>query len=189
MARTRGTRHAKVRAMQARRILVGVGLSAVMAVSFACSGGTATVGGDGGGGDGGCIDPVEGSNCSTSDVACQPPGDICCVGYSWMCFNGQWKKMGVGCACQVEAGLPEGGPFACGGTTCDSPGQVCVDQAPGIALPDGGVPPDSYSCGSLPAACAGDPTCACVSAHDPCSTQLSGCDESGGAITVHCMGQ
>jgi hypothetical protein len=143
-----------------------------------------------GGSDGGCIAPVEGASCSQSDVACQPPGDICCVGYAWMCQNGQWTKAGVGCACQVEAGVPDGGPFACGpSATCNSSTQYCVDQAPGIAFPDGGTPPDSYTCNSLPTACALDPTCACVTAHNACPTSVASCDDTGGQVTVHCMGQ
>ena len=141
-------------------------------------------GGDGATGDGGCIAPTEGASCSPNDVACQPPGDVCCVGYAWMCQNGVWVKAGVGCACYV------GGPFACGpSTTCNSKQQYCVDQAPGIALPDGGTPPDSYSCGSMPADCASYPTCACVTAHNPCPTQVSSCTENNGEVTVHCMGQ
>jgi hypothetical protein len=154
----------------------------------ACSGTPASPpdgGGDGSTvGDGGCIAPTEGASCSSNDVACQPPGDVCCVGYAWMCQNGAWTKAGVGCACYV------GQPFACGGSTsCNSKSQYCVDQAPGVALPDGGVPPDSYSCDSMPAECASFPTCACVTAHNPCPTALAGCDESNGEVTVHCMGQ
>ena len=152
---------------------------------FACSGNSTTP--IDGGSDGGCITPTEGQSCSTSDVACQPPGDICCVGYAWMCSNGTWTKAGVGCACQVEAGLSD---FACGPSAmCSAQAQTCIDQAPGIAYPDGGVPPDSYSCTALPSACANDRTCACVTAHDPCPTAVASCDDTGGAVTVHCMGQ
>jgi hypothetical protein len=73
----------------------------VFGFACACSGTTATTKSDAST-DGGCIDVVEGTSCSSSDVACQPPGDICCVGYSWVCNGGTWFKAGVGCACQVS---------------------------------------------------------------------------------------
>jgi len=170
-----------------RSSLLPFGLSAFVVIAAGCSGTPSTPidgGGDSStGGDGGCISPTEGASCSPNDVACQP-ADICCTGYSWMCQNAVWAKAGVGCACFV------GGPFACGpSATCNSKSQFCVDQAPGIALPDGGTPPDSFSCSSLPAECTSYPTCACVSQHDPCPTSLASCDDSNGEVTVHCMGQ
>ncbi len=157
-------------------------------VAVGCSGSPSNVGDAGG--DGGCIPPTEGAPCTTSEVACQPPGDICCVGYSWMCQNGVWTKAGVGCACQVDASVKyDAGPFACGGTTCNSGSQMCIDQAPGIMGPDGSTLPDSFSCANIPAACAATPTCACVTTHGACITGVSSCDETNGQITVHCMGQ
>jgi len=136
-------------------------------------------------GDGGCIDPVEGTSCSANDVACQPQGNVCCIGYEWACQSGAWTKLGVGCACQAA----DAGPFACGSATC-SGSEYCVDQAPGIALPDGGTPPDSFTCSELPPACEATPTCSCVKANGACApTQVASCDESNGQVTVHCLGE
>jgi hypothetical protein len=138
---------------------------------------------DGNVGDGGCIEPTVGASCGTGDKACQPLGDPCCVGYAWICQNGAWDKAGLGCACHV-------GAFSCGASaTCSSNSQMCVDQAPGIAFPDGSVPPDSFTCDALPAACVSDPTCACVTAQHPCPTQVASCDITGSGVTVHCMGE
>ncbi len=160
--------------------------SFVFVALVACSGTTAPIGGDAST-DGGCIQPVEGASCSSNDVACQPPGNICCVGYSWMCQNGSWFKAGVGCACQVTV---DAGPFACGPSlTCDGTQKICIDQAPGIAYADGGTPPDSFSCNPIPSACLSTPTCACVVAQKPCPTQVSSCDDTSGGVKVYCMGQ
>lgn len=170
------------------RFVVSSGVVAVVAaVALAC-GSSGSTDSDAGG-DGGCTEPTEGTSCSANDVACQPQGDICCIGYSWICQNGVWTKASVGCACQT--GLGDGGPFACGPTTtCSSATQYCDDQPPGIALPDGGVPPDSYTCVALPAECASNPTCACVESHGACSPNtVASCDESAGQVTVHCLGQ
>jgi len=160
-----------------------------LAVTIACGGNGTTIS-DAGSDGAACITPVEGASCSPNDTACEPPGDVCCIGYAWICQNGAWTKASVGCACLTDSG-GGGGPFACGpSTTCSSGSRYCVDQAPGIALPDGGTPPDSYSCDALPPACQTNPTCACVKANGACSpTAVASCDESSGQVTVHCMGE
>jgi len=179
-----------------RAPLLFVVLGTALTALFAGCSGTSASPVDGGGGDGGCITPTAGASCSSNDVACQPPGDICCVGYSWMCQNGAWVKAGVGCACQVDASVTfDAGPFKCGSSaTCISGTEFCVDQAAGVdsgqSPPDGGtVAQDSYSCAPLPSACVADPTCACVTTHGGCPTQVLSCTETNGQVTVHCMGQ
>ena len=170
-------------------------VSRVLAVAFigvsvfvGCSGAIPNDG-DGGvtRGDGGCFYPVQGAKCSTGDVSCVQ-GNPCCDG-KWDCTNGRWNLLMFGCAClPADAGW-DAGPFVCGGATCTA-SQMCVDQAPGIAFPDGGTPPHSYSCSGIPSACAPNPTCACVKANGACApTGLASCDENAGHITVHCLGQ
>jgi hypothetical protein len=145
--------------------------------------------------DGGCITPTVGQACTTSELACQPH-DPCCAGYEWTCdvSTGTWQQVGLGCACAVEAGLPEAGPFTCGTATC--PGaDFCEDHPPGIRNPDGSVPPDSYECNPIPSSCSATPTCACIeatlSSSDPCSTQPSvnaTCTDDAGHVIIHCIG-
>ena len=178
-------------------------------LAVACGGATnADVGGDpdassdsASNGDGGCINPTEGQACAPADRACSPGGDICCIGYAWLCDGSthKWTKAGVGCAClppPMDAGTDadaharnDGGPWACGTTTC-SAAQFCEDHPPGIRFPDGGVPPDAYDCTLLPQACRANPTCACVKAAigNTGACMVASCDESDGHVEVHCLG-
>jgi hypothetical protein len=160
--------------------------STVVASENGGAGGSATTSSSGGTG-GGCITPTVGQACGASDLACQP-ADPCCTGYEWVCTEGEWQKEGLGCACQAMM------PFPCGTTTCQG-GQICEDQPPGVAVPDGGTPPDSYTCVPVPSACAASPSCACIGdalpSSDPCSpkTPLVTCTEDGaGHVTLHCLG-
>lgn len=162
------------------------------AVVAAC--GSTTISGSGGQsstttGAGGCIQPTEGDACTATDVACQPD-DVCCAGYEWGCSSGAWTKYGLGCACYPDT-------FACGKLLCTE-GQICVNRPPGVAFPDAGQPPpDAYlTCENAPAACTGQPTCACAAdsrpSTDPCSTKIAGvtcADDGAGHVTLHCMGQ
>ena len=161
------------------------------------SGGDAHAGGDASpeaGGDGGCINPTVGEACTSPQTACQP-SDPCCAGYVWVCTGAPatWQKEGLGCACTV--GLGDGGPFACGSTTCASD-QFCEVQPPGIAFADGSTPPTAYTCMDLPVQCAGSPTCACIEStlgsQDTCSTQTPGVsciDDGAGHVTIDCLGE
>ena len=70
--------------------------------------------------------------------------------------------------------------FACGERTCDSRTQFCEAFQAGVALPDGGMPPTSYTCSPIPAACAATPDCACITA----GTSGVTCAEPKGRVTV-----
>lgn len=171
--------------------------SAITVLLFAACGGTDSSllggGGDGGfsldgaggdgsaHGDGGCIDPTEGQSCGKGDVACSS-GDPCCVGYAWACIDGKWNKEGLGCACMAK---PDAGPFACGDKTCE-PGEFCEVQPPGIAFEDGGTPPTSYTCRTIPSECSASPSCACIEAKESCS--VGSCSIDGSNVTVSCIG-
>lgn len=145
-------------------------------------------GGDARLGDGGCLadEPVEGSACASGQSVCSR-GDPCCIGYMWSCDTsaGVWRKLGLGCACRPPV---DAGSFTCGTRTCGG-ASVCLDQAPGIRYADGGTPPNSYSCADLPAQCRSTPTCACVLPLAPSSCLVPRCQESGGHVTLYCMGQ
>lgn len=148
-------------------------------------------------GDGGCLvqEPAEGTACGPGQSVCST-GDACCVGYVWGCdaTTHKWKKWGLGCACRLDAGhdapaIPiDAGPFACGNVTCGG-SQYCTDHPPGIRGPDGSTFPDAYNCDPLPAACSGNPTCACVVPTLGGSCQVASCSASGGHVTVTCLGQ
>jgi hypothetical protein len=147
------------------------------------------------GGDGGCIDPTAGAACTSAQAACQP-ADPCCAGYVWLCTGSPatWQKEGLGCACTVNP-PGDGGPFACGTTTCAGD-QFCEVQPPGIAFADGSTPPTAYTCASTPAQCAASPTCACIEstlgAQDTCSTHTPGvsCNDDGAwHVTIDCLGE
>jgi hypothetical protein len=84
--------------------------------------------------------------------------------------------------------------YACGSGTCMTGQTLCYSYAPGT--PGGGPP--SRSCTPIPAACAGNPTCACVC--PPFGSPPIGCRYVGGAggsctcsetdgLTVSCAGQ
>lgn len=157
-------------------------------VVVAC--GTSNTDGDGGTlirGDGGCFYPKEGALCNSSDVSCIQ-GNPCCDG-KWQCTNGKWTLLMFGCACQMADAAPvdsgfDAGPFACGGQTC-SPSQYCEDRGPGIAEAS-----DSFSCVSIPTACAATPTCACLKANGACMpTMVTQCTENAGHVTVNCLGE
>lgn len=83
--------------------------------------------------------------------------------------------------------LPQGS-FACGGSTCTDGAQYCLETSPGIPQVDGGGS-NSYACDGLPAACALDPTCACVRANSPaCPGMEISCSDTGGRVTRYCGG-
>jgi hypothetical protein len=99
-----------------------------------------------------------------------------------------WVQAGLGCACV--------GSFPCGNLTCN-PTQYCTDTPPGVNPFDGGPPPDSYQCVAIPSACVATPTCACIGATIPSSTQCSTqppnyatcVEDDAGYVTIHCLGQ
>jgi hypothetical protein len=146
---------------------------------------------DGGGsGDGGCIDPVEGAACTSTDQACPPVGNICCIGYVWQCSGGAWTKLGLGCACQIDdagADAPSDAPFACGTSTCSST-EMCTSRPPGIPT-DASPPPTFYACESIPAACASTPTCDCIRANIGPNCSVTNCSvDVNGDVHVECLG-
>lgn len=147
-------------------------------------------GGDGGGkhdgssGDGGaCVHPVLDESCTTSQKVCGQvgQGNPCCDA-AWRCIDGKWQSLAADCACEET--------ITCGDKTCTA-GQYCQVQPPGIALEDGGVPPTSYECVNVPAACAGNDTCACLENSPPCL--VASCTDSNGEVatlpTVNCVGE
>jgi hypothetical protein len=69
--------------------------------------------------------------------------------------------------------------FACGTTICTSDHSLCYAYLPGV--PGGG---QSRSCMALPAACAGNPTCACVC--PPSTSPALGCTFAGSSIGGFC---
>ena len=70
--------------------------------------------------------------------------------------------------------------FACGQIFCSVAQQYCER-----ATSDVGGWPDSYSCKTLPAACATAPSCGCLM-NEPCGTLCEG--DSMGNLTVTCPG-
>lgn len=174
--------------------ILGLALFASLAASFAsaCGGTSSPDTTPPPTGDGGCVQATQGASCKPSDVACGTGGDVCCTGF-FACMSGKWVQEYPGCACMVDfdagkdAAPADAGPFTCGPSLTCMPGSYCVDQPPGVAF-DGGPPPDYFSCDPIPAACAATPTCACVKANGACPTSVVSCDESGGHVTVHCLG-
>lgn len=162
-------------------------------------GGADAASADGASDDAACVQPVEGQACSPTTPACARDGNACCIGYIWQCDGSthKWVKLGLGCACPPpapDAGgdalvTNDGGPWACGTSTCGAT-QYCEDHPPGIRLPDGGVPPDAYTCAALPSACRANPTCACVKAAvgNGSGCMVTSCDESNGHVELHCIG-
>ena len=136
------------------------------------------------GGDGGaCVHPVAGESCTTSESVCGQvgQGNPCCD-QAWRCIDGKWQSFAAECACEESV--------TCGDKTCTA-GQYCQVQPPGIALEDGGIPPTSYTCMNVPAACAGNDTCACLESSPPCL--IDTCTDSNGEVptlpTVNCIGE
>ncbi len=76
--------------------------------------------------------------------------------------------------------------FACGNDSCDARSEYCEAHPPGIAFADGGTPPTAYICGSIPAACANTPTCACITAG--MGAAVEHCTEHSGKVTVTYFG-
>lgn len=184
--------------MRYRSCLSTIGLVFVTAsVVVACSAGTLTGASDGGTsdsgtppGDGGCVEPTEGTACTQGQHACASGGDVCCIGYAFVCQTSSgggstWRKESVGCACNtgVDSGTtrPDAGAVVCGGKPCKA-NEYCTTAHGGAAPPDGGSN-TSYVCTPLPAACIATPTCACLSNNGGggCS-----CSDSSGWPDVTC---
>lgn len=93
----------------------------------------------------------------------------------------------------ADSGPIDGGPFDCAGCICDGATSFCYLASAGAPAPilrgltDAAVCDDSGAsrCFALPAACAGNPSCACLGATQQFSPACT-CDDSGGGITVHC---
>lgn len=147
------------------------------------SGSAADAASDASSSDGGaCVTaPNAGEACKPGDVPCDHV-DPCCA-QTVTCDNAtrQWKNAGIACLLCNS--------FACGPQTCQG-GTVCLAHGAGIPMPDGGDG-TRYECAPMPAACARDWSCGCVSQHLPagCTTSPSGgCTELGVHVTVSCMG-
>jgi hypothetical protein len=160
---------------------------AVVATAVGCGGSsTPDLGGSSSGGSstsssGGSSTSSSSSSSSGGTCGTLPP--IACFCGSPVCENGKW-----GCSsCKADAGSS----FTCGTQTC-RPSEMCTDMAPGIALPDGGTPPDYIACQAIPAACIANPTCDCIVT--ALKSAISGCTPSqckvdaSGHVTVYCLG-
>lgn len=139
-------------------------------------GGTGTTNGGGGGSDGGGSGDAQSDR--TPPSGCDANAKPACLCGTPVCNGSQWSCT----SCP--------GPFTCGNKTCNS-GDVCLGRAPGILLPDGGVPPTYYECQQLPAQCKANATCGCVQplAQTKYSCWGSQCDDSDGHVRLGCMGQ
>jgi len=157
-------------------------------------GGTTADGGPGSGNDGGpkadgataeaaveggaCVSsPKIGDPCTPGQVSCDRV-DPCCA-QETVCDDAtkKWKESGIACL------LCNG--FACGSQSCQG-GSVCLERGSGI---DGGG--TSYECVSMPAACARNWSCDCVSKNAPPGCTLApanACKEEGVHVTLKCMG-
>jgi hypothetical protein len=175
------------------------------------SGGTTGAGGTtGSGGQGGACGPCAASitDVCPSDVAtasmCPSSGRTCCLGEAqWTCGacaaetchwmracpattgtagtgggGGRGGTGGAGGGSGGSGGAGGGGGSAVGGcAACNYAAQYCsVTVGGGVGLPP------SYQCQPLPAACATNPTCACLSGK-ACTNQ---CTETDGGVTATC---
>lgn len=131
---------------------------------------------------GACVaSPRLGDPCAAGQTSCDHV-DRCC-GPATVCDDAThtWKDSAM--ACLLCTGFP------CGPQTCTG-GSVCVARAAGIPTPDGGSN-TSYDCVPMPAACARDWTCGCVTKHPPSGCALppaGGCDDPSLHVTLGCMG-
>lgn len=143
-----------------------------------------------------CTFASEGAACSDFGEVCNQPVSPCCDG-KWVCNGGTWHKVTLGCPCAANdagAGDAQAGDavdgasgLACGGQSCASD-QLCTARPPGIPV-DASPPPLYYQCAAIPTACAGTPTCACVTAHPVPGCTVTGCSvNAGGRLQVGCMG-
>jgi hypothetical protein len=140
-------------------------------------------------GDGGCLmqQPEVDASCAMNESVCEQ-GDPCCIGYEWTCAGGHWSKVGLGCACRVDAGSDAGdeagqadaAPFTCGTHTCDPQRQYCEYAYSNIPTDAG----PSIGCESFDAGCA-TPSCACIGVRFSATSPGScGCyQSSSGAVT------
>lgn len=147
---------------------------------------------------GSCVNASQGATCAAGDIACNQSPNPCCYGM-WVCdaTSHQWHQAQLGCACLPDdtgvddappADAPDGaGSLVCGGMVCGTD-QLCTARPPGIPV-DASPPPLYYQCAAIPTACAGTPTCACVTAHPVPGCTVTGCSENaGGRLLVGCMG-
>ncbi len=179
--------------MRATLIFV-LSAATAMASTFACGGASSPLlDGDDTGGDAstkrdgstkgdsstGCVNPIFGESCTTSQSVCGQvgQGNPCCD-QAWRCVDGTWQSLAADCAC-VEP--------TCGDMNCSSD-QYCFVQPPGISFGDGGIADTNYSCLNLPSTCSGaTPSCDCIEASNPCS--VASCSAADGLITLNCIGE
>ena len=134
--------------------------------------------GDGGGPTNACVpSPTVGGACVFGQVSCDRV-DMCCA-QTVTCDEAtqKWKDSGVACL-QCEG-------FACGDKNCEG-GQVCLERASGV---DGGTA--SHECVAMPAACARQWSCDCVTKNlgSACTVSpVKACTDTRTHVTVSCMG-
>lgn len=114
---------------------------------------------------------VEGMPCAVEGQTCGGPcEDQCSFCNLLNCSGGMWTRLEVFPApC-----------FACGTELqCVQDTEYCH-----IEHPDVGGQPDTFECPSMPAACAGDPSCACLGGEIAFDT----CSGDPGSVTVETSG-
>lgn len=146
-----------------------------------------------------CLGPTDGGlacigsppSCYGDDVqSCcsqDPSGSATCEGGQWRCGG----AVAPGCSGTSCVGN-QGGPFACGPELTCAGSEYCIDQPPGIYVPDAGPLADSFACIPIPSNCAAGPTCACVeAAPDPCEgLPVATCtQDAAGSVTLDCIGE
>jgi hypothetical protein len=130
-------------------------------------------------------------NCFGNDVqSCcgqDPSGPATCQGGQWRCGG----AVAPGCSGVSCIGTGGGGPFACGPELTCAGSEYCIDQPPGIYIPDAGPIADSFSCVPIPSSCTAAPSCACIEgAPDPCQGLPVGtCTDVAGSVTLGCIGE
>lgn len=155
-----------------------------LALLLACGGSATTntdAGADGAASDGGaCVSsPKVGQACASGAKPCDRVDPCCAQTLVCDAMTSVWKNSGVACI-QCEG-------FSCGAQTCMG-GTVCVAAGVGIPPPDGG-PTVNFSCAPMPAACARDWTCDCVSKNLPPScVSLTNCTAQGLHPKLDCKG-
>lgn len=121
---------------------------------------------------------VEGAFCKPSP--CNDPCQFCNV---FSCVNGTWQGLEAFPLPQNECAST----FPCGGATCTH-GNYCLEQNAGVAFPDGGIVPPTYTCVPMDPTCLGGCGCAMNAAKKTSSCTPSNCTAPDGGPIVHCYG-
>lgn len=125
-------------------------------------------------GDGVCAPITEGDCPAVDDPVCGCDGTV----YGNACLA---NAAGVDVA--ADGCTPPPDTFQCGTGFCETATELCTVTGNDTASP----PPFFYSCGALPAACAGVPA-SCDCAADTATGCGGTCEEVDGGVIIHCPG-